>query len=136
MNAKELMEKYEESIHDLKVFEALYESVMTQHKELLNNVSALEADLKKAVKEERQEVAGQNYVAKLQIRRAAPTIDWQIELIEKQPWASAVLQKSVDQKSFEALAKIGKIEDPESFKMETPGKEILAVSIEEIQEGG
>lgn len=134
MTAQELMNKYEEAKAQLEMFLNLNSTVLGVYQEMQNSILTLEIELKIAVKEERQEVLGKRFVARLQIKHSASIIDWNISEIKKQPWASAVIQETIDPRSFEALAKIGKIEAPEHYKTETPGKEILAVSIEEIKE--
>ena len=134
MSAQELMAEYEAAKDRLNNFLDANNPVLHTYEEMLEEISIIEADLKKAIKEERQEVSGSRFIARLQIKRSAPTIDWNVEEIKKQPWASAVILETIDPRSFEALAKIGKIEAPEHYKTEIPGKEILAVSIEEIKE--
>ena len=134
MTAQELMNKYEEAKAQSEMFLNLNSTVLGVYQEMQNSISTLEMELKKVIKEERQEVLGKRFIARLQIKHAAPIINWHIEEIKKQPWASAVIQETIDPRSFEALAKIGKIEAPEHYKTEMPGKEILAVSIEEIKE--
>jgi hypothetical protein len=133
MTAQELINEYEEAKGEFELFIKVNSSILERFQEVQHNILALETELKKAVKEERQEISGNRFIARFQIRHSAPIIDWHIEEIKKQPWASAVIQETVDPRSFEALAKIGKIEAPEHYKTEMPGKEILAVSIEEIK---
>lgn len=134
MKAQELMAEYEAAKDRLSGFLDANNPILHAYEEMLKELSVVEADLKKAIKEERQEVSGSRFIAKLQIKHSAPTIEWNVEEIKKQPWASAVLQETIDPGSFEALAKIGKIASPEHYKTEMQGKEILAVSIEEIKE--
>lgn len=133
MTAQELINEYEEAKEEFELFIKVNSSILERFQEVQHNILALETELKKAVKEERQEISGNRFIARFQIRHSAPIIDWHIEEIKKQPWASAVIQETIDPRSFEALAKIGKIEAPEHYKTEMPGKEILAVSIEEIK---
>ena len=107
--AQELMNKYEEAKAQLEMFLNLNSTVLGVYQEMQNSISTLEMELKKVIKEERQEVLGKRFIARLQIKHAAPIINWHIEEIKKQPWASAVIQETIDPRSFEALAKIGKI---------------------------
>lgn len=129
ITAQELMFAYEKAQEELEEFVNANKDIWEAHQEKQKKVADLEAKLKNEIKVIRNNVEGDKFIAKYQVRHSASIINWHIEEIERQVWASAVIQKTIDQKTFEALAKIGKIENPESFKTEILGKEILAVSI-------
>ncbi len=127
--AKDLIISYE---GQLLVIEDFYQEnkIVIDRFQLLNTMLAeFETALKVAVKEEEATVEGDKFIAQYQVRHSASVIKWNLPEIEKNSWASAVITKTVDEKTFKALTKIGKIENPEQYFEETPGKEIKAVYI-------
>jgi hypothetical protein len=96
-----------------------------------NEIARYEVELKKAVKAAGRSVQGARFEAVLQERKQAPTIDWHIEAIKREPWAAAVLIEAVDKPTFDLMVKSGRITQPDAYQTVTPGAVIKAVTVKE-----
>jgi hypothetical protein len=104
-----------------------------QYKEVIAHLITLEGLVKDAVKQSntpRVECLG--YEAILTIRHPAPSIVYDLSKIEAEPWGSACIVKTVDEKVLVAIANAKSI-DVELFRTVIAAKEIQAVTVREVK---
>jgi hypothetical protein len=131
MDAATALTTYVEARKMLADMETLPE--VRQYKDVVTQVIMLEGLVKDAVKQSntpRVECLG--YEAILTIRHPAPSIVYDLPKIEAEPWGSACIVKTVDEKVLVAIANAKSI-DVELFRTVTAAKEIQAVTVREVK---
>jgi hypothetical protein len=104
-----------------------------QYKQVTAQVIALEGLVKDAVKQSNTaHIEYLGYEAILTIRHPAPSIVYDLPKIEAEPWGSACIVKTVDEKILVAIANAKNI-DVELFRTVTAAKEIQAVTVREVK---
>jgi hypothetical protein len=98
-------------------------------------VGELESQFKQAMKDEDiAELKAGKWEVTMKSRTTKPTVDYKIDVIEKEPWAAGCIIKAVNGTVFDAILK-GMGLKPDAYVTVTAGTTTKAVTIKELPEG-
>lgn len=98
-------------------------------------VADLETQFKQAMKDEDvAELKAGKWEVTMKSRTSKPTVDYKIDVIEKEPWAAGCIIKAVNGTVFDAILK-GMGLKPDAYVTITAGTTTKAVTIKELPEG-